>query len=723
MKHRDFVSVLFLSLFVACTMYGAETQNNAAWKDASFKISETAPQTGWRSGSIKPAAWKPVSQPDLESRLAGAPQLELIDSAPPPQRCWIGHQPYVVPNPGGKSWDMIFPYYNKYRGEQEVVIHDFGSGTTSRQRLSTRTGTSVLTREPVGFHMQPSYYTDGKLVFEMYGPVILLIYDPQENRFTYGTKPFGDEVINGRCTLGPDGMIYGMGWPKDKSGFVAYRFNPKTYEAKRYKVFGPANPNRRELYRKLVLSGDWLYAGIGSRPWHLAAFNIKTQEGRLLAETKPILGDYTTINMKKVKGGVSCTIHDAAHIAGVADFDEKECHIWLHNGTVSKRSGSVPPWSDKPAEEVRPPQFAWDREFQVWPDTFTPPSQPPLFKKDGGKPDGRGQVALKYRFDQKRAWKTLSYQVTMYPGMFRRLKEINSHVLFATDDGYGQHVFYCLKTHRIMRVGGTLSPYSIGLCKGKLYVSGYPSSQMYEYDFGRPIGLRETEPNPRFLGYIAKKIDTHCPLAGTVCGSDGNIYCAGTTYGRRREGGGFGWYNPEDGSIGGEPFEGHRFFWMTCACKGRFILLSSKLGGNGELFCWDSQKHTMVYQKTLFGGGRPGPLVEALPEGLVIGHHDKGILYGLKAETGEILWKKKVPSGPVTSFSQVRRHAYCFRRGPDGFIWSFFGKTLVRIDPRTAYIEPVGKVGDPAQIAFANGTIYMAGGNRLREIKLPEEGF
>jgi outer membrane protein assembly factor BamB len=306
----------------------------------------------------------------------------------------------------------------------------------------------------------------------------------------------------------------------------------------------------------------------------------------------------------------------------------------------------------------------------------------------------------------------------MYPGKVRLLTEVNGHVLFATDEGYGQHVFYNLKTKQTMRVGGTLSPYSMGLFRNRLYVSGYPSSQMYEYDFSRSIGLKQDHPNPRLLGYVAKKNDTHCPLAGTVGGADGRVYSAGTTYGRRREGGGFGWYDTHTGKLGGMPFDGHRIFWMTSASEGRYILLSSKRGGEGQLFCWDTQEHEFLYRKTVLGGDRPGPIEEALPGGLVMGHHGQGVLYGLRADTGAVLWQKRVPEKPITAFSRVRRHAYCFRRGPQGKIWAFLGDTLVRIDPTDARIEAVGRAS-PAQIAFAAGEIYLAGGDHLRRIVMP----
>jgi hypothetical protein len=52
----------------------------------------------------------------------------------------------------------------------------------------------------------------------------------------HGSTPFGHSVIRGDCVLGADGMIYGIGWPSDKSGFVAYRFDPETCETR------PARP-------------------------------------------------------------------------------------------------------------------------------------------------------------------------------------------------------------------------------------------------------------------------------------------------------------------------------------------------------------------------------------------------------------------------------------------------------------------------------------------------
>jgi hypothetical protein len=724
--NRKWLIGLLFCFFPILTGPGWCEEDVAQWKQADehFSIDAIRPQCGWAEERVDPGRWKPVEQPDLAEKLEEAPQLELENVAPPPERCWVGHRPYLVPNPDGKSWDMLFPYYNTYGGEQEVVIHDFGTGQTRKQILSGRKGESVLTKERIDFHMQPSYYADGKLVFEMYGPVVFVVYDPAKDAFVHGVKPFGDDVVNGRCVLGEDGMIYGVGWPKDKSGFVAHRFNPKTYEAERFETFGPPNGNRRELYREVKMSGDWIYAAVGAQPWHLIAFNFTTGEGRLLATTEAIIGDSNTIGMARVQGGLNGHIRNAASVAGIDDFDREEFKYWLHDGKIHRRTGDIPPWLDSPVERVQGPRFDWDREFQVWPRDFVPPSPAPFIPTDSGAPGAAGHVDLPYRLGGQKELKSLQYKVKMYPGEVKLLAEVNDHVLFATDSGYGQHVFYDLRTREIERIGGTVSPYSLGFLRDRLYVSGYPGSQIVEYDFTRPLGLKQKDPNPKRLGHPAS--DTHIPLGGTVGGADRRVYNGGTTAGRRRIGGGLGWYDTETRTLGGMPLEGHRVFWMASAARARYIVLSSKCEDHGQLFVWDTQTHSFRHRvDPPQGATRPGPIVEELPS-LVLGHtvdaEGAPLLYGFEPTSGKILWTKPVPSPPVTAFSLVRRQAYSFRRGPEGFVWSFLDNTLVRIDPRNAHVAAVGRLpggSRPAQLAFAQGKMFLAGGSHLRRIKLP----
>ena len=82
-----------------------------------------------------------------------------------------------------------------------------------------------------------------------------------------------------------------------------------------------------------------------------------------------------------------------------------------------------------------------------------------------------GQVEPPYRPGRQKELKTLQYEVKMYPGEVKLLTEVNDHVLFATDSGYGQHVFYDLKTNQIQRIGGTISPYSLSVISSSRSVS------------------------------------------------------------------------------------------------------------------------------------------------------------------------------------------------------------------------------------------------------------
>jgi hypothetical protein len=724
------LTVIGVALFLCATLSplawaqasgpGAEhRQWQSVLQGEPFEIGPLDPQERWIADPVAAEQWKPVEQSDLTARLAASPVLQTDDVAPPPQRCWVGEAPYLVPAPGGDNWQMLLPYFNSYNGEQEVIIHDFASGETTRQYFNTEDDT-VAKGLKVDFHMQPGYYTNGKLVIEMMGAVAFLVYDPAERRFVHACKPFGDEVIQGRAVLGEDGMIYGMGWPRDASGFVAYRFDPSTYETARYPTFGPANPNRHELYRDVTLSGDWIYAAIGNEPWHLVAFNVKTREGRVLATTEKIKGDHHTVECFLMEGGVSGFIRQAAEIRGIQQFAQAQFDFWLHAGNVYPRTNDISPWAGQPAKAATR-QVRWGRGPSEWP-RGTVPVDPPQFKQGTQTPTTGGAVELQYRLAGQ-DWRTLAYAVRMYPGDVARLIELNPDVLFAVDNGYGENVFYNVRTHQLKRVEGSVSPYSIGIVGDRLYMTGYPNSPIMEYEFTRPLGRKQEVPNPRQVAQLGQYMEVHYPMAGILVGADGRFYTGGDSGGRRRVGGGYGWYIPSTGEAGGEMIDRHNFYWGTSATDSRYILFASKFsdGSGGELFAWDTQTRQFIYQKALPFAIHPGPITEAMP-GLVMGYGKAkdgkaGVLYGLKPDTGDVLWQKTVPVGPVDDFGRLDKHHYVFRRGPDGHIWANIGNALVRINPRNAFVQPVGRLDSVGQVGFTSHGVYLAGGKGLRRFR------
>lgn len=684
-----------------------------------FAVPQPALQKAWvEAPGVSAETWKPIEQEGLAQELDAAENLKLVDIAPAPRRISQGRLPYFCPNPDGKSWDIIHPYHKKYLSEGQVFVHDFGSGESRLFSYGTTEGQNIITPHRTDFHMKGSYYLAKKMIFVLptttHG-LVFLVYDPTVNDFVSRTTPFSGRFDLYALDIGSDNRLYGIGQPDSRDGFQPFIFDPETYETKIYSRKGPGQKTPFPYYRGSVMHGDWMYCKYGHEPWHLVAFNFKTEEFRYLATTEEIKGDHTTIGIGRHPGGVSGRIKQGASIDGVASFDKELFECWLVDGRIIPRTGDIAPWSDEPVRRQPRPKHRF-REFQRWPEGFSCQVPPPEIESGSGAPiDTDGNVAISYRLPGDDEWRALRYKVTLYPGVVRRLIEVNEDILFGVDEGYGQHIFYDLKGKRLKRyLVQRVSPYAVGLVDDRIYVSGYPTFVTVEYDLKK---LSETKA-PKLLGYVGAESDTHVPLAGLAGGADGCVYIAGTTAGRRRDGGGMAWYIISSGEVGSKTMIDHRIFWLTSAAGGRYILLSSKAPEGSKIFGWDTQRREFIYDIPSPTGNHAGPLDEALP-GLVIGHavdNDGGLLYGLEAATGKVLWRKNVPAGPVTSLSQVRRHAYTFRRGPDGFIWASFDNVLVRIDPRNAKVTPVGKM-EPVQIAFANKRVYASGGASLRRIE------
>jgi hypothetical protein len=321
--------------------------------------------------------------------------------------------------------------------------------------------------------------------------------------------------------------------------------------------------------------------------------------------------------------------------------------------------------------------------------------------------------------------------------------------LFTLGTSYGQALIFDPKTKQRKVLGSTMSVYSLLPVENKLYLCGYPGSQVWIYDPAKPwtVGMAmaaDTPPdngdeaaatvdsNPSKVAILKEFADIHMPWA-TAAGADGRIYFGGKVV-RIGDGGGLGWWDPRENKGGGfhKPFDNYPVFWMCSAANKRFILCSTKTAASpdntdyipprGRIFVYDTTKHELIHQfedERLF---MPGYITEALP-GLVMGYAPVkdaegkaiGLLYGFDPAAGKILWTKSVPLAPMTAFSPMKSGKYFFAKGPDGFIWATMSGVLARIDPRTAEVFPVGKMED-SPLAFINGEVYVAGSPFFRKI-------
>ncbi len=699
-------------------------------------------------GRIEAAQWKPAAEADLAERLAAAPTLEFEELAPGGLTTWV-ESPRWVLNPDGKTWDAWILYSRAYMGPHKAVIVDFGRGTVRQQDVSSGQGRDPEQSNPFMFHLVPEYRIRGKMYYLPMGGggrISVWRYDPGADRLDLVGFPDTGDIRRGAWSVGEDGFIYSVGLVAAEEGkrFAAYRLDLDTFKAETSEPFGPANPNLGFLYAKQILDGDWIYCAAGTTPWRLVGYNFRTKEWRLLAETERITGDHTTLALRKSEGAVWVDVKQIKG-GGPASFVLKDGVLTERKAEATGRRGRV----------ARPDD-----------------AEPPKPELGGTRPDSEGRVALWYRNPGTpkdgplQGWRKVEYSVPLYPDTMNLIQTLEDGRVMAFAGGYGEAALFDPTTGKATRLGKQVgSVYSVTTLNGKVYTGAYAGTKVAEIDPSRPWtpaagssmdtpptpaskgGAKNEEEdvdadlnaaagaNPRLLAVLKEETSVHIPMAAAA-GGDGRLYFGGKEI-RTGDGGGFGWCRPpaEGRPVekGGVKLPAYQVFYMCAAGQGRYILISTKPGvpgdnpaerpKQGRLFIWDAREMKMKHELDL-PFGNPGPVCEVF-DGLVMGHGyggegaGKSVLYGLDPERGEVLWTKEVPEKPVTAFSAVRRHSWHFGLGPDGKVWTFFGKTLARIEPASAQIEAVGVIPQrtAAMLAFSGGKVFVAGGDHFRTLK------
>ena len=701
--------------------------------------------------------WKVVDQPGLAAALDAAPQLKFEDVADGPDSCWEGPL-WWVPNPDGKTWDMVFIYNQGYQGPHQIFIYDTVTKELKRDAINETIGNN--------FHIVPYFLIGGRMLIKPgigAKDVKIHTYDPATNTLTFGGLPVGEDVVTGDGQLVPndDGTLLGgfgaLGGDKKNQEHVGfYTIDPATLKGQFLGEVGPPSSTRGWEYGGVVMDGDWIYARYGHTPWRLYGMNVKTRQGRVIAETERFMGDRNTIKFQRNANypGVYVTITGMK--GGSRD---KQQSFWLRDGELTPcepaadRDAPIPPWKD---EKLATPR----RNFFGREGASNPPTGVEIIRNGV---DPQGNVLVWYRYtDATMAeaanlkvgeWQKIKLEgLTLYPAVVRRMAVLPDDSIIAFSEGYARAVRYNLKTKKRTFLGQTMSVYSMVPFEDKLYMCGYPSSQVWIYDPSEPwtAGLTiETTPaagvegennksgaataatNPANVCMLKDFSDVHMPIAAAA-GGDGRIYFGGKVV-RIGNGGGLGWWDTKEKKAGGfhELFDTDTIFWMCSAADGRYIVCSTKpvpgrdnpdyVPPRGRLFVYDTQTQEIIHKADderldTF----PGYITEAMP-GLVMGYAPKkngvasGLLYGFDPAAGKVLWTKPVPQPPQTSFSLMRRGRYTFAKGPDGFIWATMNGVLVRIDPLTAEVTPVGKMEDNP-IAFVDGDVYVAGAEKFRRI-------
>ncbi len=98
------------------------------------------------------------------------------------------------------------------------------------------------------------------------------------------------------------------------------------------------------------------------------------------------------------------------------------------------------------------------------------------------------------------------------------------------------------------------------------------------------------------------------------------------------------------------------------------------------------------------------------------------MLYGIDVATGEVLFRKILPWRVSVDehwphWVDPSYEYLSLTRGPDGFLWTYLKDVLVRIDPRDARIDVVGKIDPVGHPTFVGKDLYFSGSEQLRRIR------
>ena len=696
---------------------------------------------------------------ELRARIRKARKLKVRQICEP-IRSVRGGQVEMVPNPDGKTYDVLVRYMNTYWGPHTTVIIDLGTGEIKRHV------------RPSALYSRTAMGPDGKYYSTITGEggTAIQVYDPATNTIT-DLKDMAKRVRGETrpLVIGPDGMMYGAGSSASKA--IIYQLNPTTGKITMYGHVGPSHAPADCWGYTVGADETYVYVASGKTPWYLVAYNRKTKKDAVLL----------TIDDPKGYIGVSQRRHGCA-VSAQYFKDKKRTtdRYWVRDGKLTKmdKHHQAPPWkvTGKPWVVFPPkPELGAagvipkaDGKCELWyrspEDKKNAPKDPPA----GAKPEDLG-------------WKVVRYEIDTYPFEVPMITGMADGRAVGSGGNYVGNFIYDPKTNRSDHPGILkLSHYCTTVLDGKVYMSGYPGSALYEWDPDKPWTANATpapwlkpvredlpESNPRRLTYLTHD-GSGCHKMLAAVSAAGKVFFGGRWY-RNGEGGGLGWWDPKTKKAGGIdlPFRNYQVHYMASTGNGRYLVLSTQTARDligktpkpesAKIIIFDTLEMKVVRDLVPVKGAEltgpvagsggttvlgitynPADRIDPDWKGkypITYGQKDKtAILYKIDAATGKVLWTKTLPYpvGIRTNENAMGKDGFAFELGPDGKVWTYTGGkfipcnpkkkwnysylgrdlALVRIDPKDGAIDIVGRLDWPGKIAFSGRDIILDGGCR-----------
>lgn len=614
------------------------------------------------------------------------------------------------------SHGFVLPLWYRAEGLLHVVTID----------LETQV---VTAHEPVkAYEVWRTVALGGRLYLGLNNPGLLAEFDPVANRLrTLGLCVEKAPTVFSLVAT-PDGQL-ACGGGGGKSELSSY--DPARGTFRRY---GEASEGQGYVY-SLWADREYLYAALRGRgPWELQAVNRESGAKSSLL-TVPLDG---YLNLRP--GVVTITEHLRKENQRVRDAVLAQGKL-----TFSERGREPAP----PGTRNLEPEVVLDTA---------------LVPRDG-------TLVVKYRLPEAEGakrepataqpWRSLSLRIQAEPKNIRRLLAWDDNTILGATGNYGPLLSYDVAKDQ-GRVLGALpdaNVYSMARVGERLYLAGYPSAPLMSLDPTQPFTEREgpgrvIEPgasNPRLIARLNSILgaSTHHGVA-MAAGADGRIYVVGM---RDRYAGGFGiaWYDPRSDRLGSVDDHGElahqQVAWVAPLEGGRRLAIATRIqiDENSErpqpkearLFLVDTLAGALAGSwaplagataLSAFAEAEPGIVVGLATDPPSNGSRGRSLLYRFDTRQDKTV-ATRAYSGVICGIASkmdLPRKGFDFQRGPDGALWTFYHlpwadspDLLLRIDPKTLALLPVGKVLQAGErILFKGRDLYLAGAPRLRRIHL-----
>lgn len=669
-------------------------------------------------------AWIPSPQ-DVEAAIRNTPKRSVENLLQPVRTITYDGDDNLIwaPNPDGRTWDVIPIYFEGYGGRNTLSIVDLGSGEVK-----------VENRPPgLNWHL-PAYVVapNGKVYIasRKRQRVAIHVYDPAQNELKREAIPTPEHMQGEMHPIvrSQDGMIFVGGGHASKAA-TCIMIDPRDDSITDFGSLGPSHAPTRCFNYYMGVDDTHVYIASGKVPWYLLAVDRKTKKSTTLAKTENTGG---MVVVEQETHGVKARVF--------LGRGSKRQDYWLHQGKMIPKSAPCP-WGKKGVD--------WQAALPPKPDIYTK-NMVPTAAGQSAELWVKANVPQTDRDPKFPGWSRVAYDVPLYPMGSHRLTEMPDGRLLGTGGPYTGNYIYDPSTGKCSYTGKLhLSHYATAAHDNKIWMSGYPASRLYAFDYTKPLqaGGASAGPdtelalndslrgNPRFVGRLA---ESKChKMYGAAVGASGDIYFGGIWM-RTGNGGGLGWWNSVSNKEAGlwKPFSNHQIAYLCAADSGRHIVISTVRVGDlvlkkptpkeGRLFVFDDSKKEIVREIIVENRVRgPGPIAWAGGNRIIGWTNDpangrKSILYGVDLERGEVVWKKSLPFKLPVQIGSNQKVPWDFRRGPDGHIWTFMGreaKALVRINPEMATVEGVAHVNRGGRLAFSSSDIYLSGTTYLRRIR------